>query len=310
MMEHTYESASQDVKRVIATKADPDTAINLCLSSRNNRRICQERLSTQEKSKICLGNDKTAAKCDDIPMFSQRQFLALVPRQIEVVDGVLIGNIHEFYPQNYKLSTEGFSVALYKAKLMNTICAVIRPGFLLRQSKDQLNLPPYIDTGIIDRVIQGFTDSLATVDLATGKQNCSIDIKFTNGKPRDDQNSSIALLQVQFGTIYTDEIIFWHFSLEVFSATDPSGILEAIRHDEYLTILANEFEMYPPGPAGDEYVFQFIRDVRYPGANGVDDLTIVQISRLIKVLFDHGIFHQIEVSIADIVERDSVDIKL
>jgi hypothetical protein len=71
-----------------------------------------------------------AIKCDKIPMFFDRQFLSLVPQNIEIFKDDAIQLTHQFYSQNYKLPNEGNAIALRKAKLVNMICAVIRPEFL------------------------------------------------------------------------------------------------------------------------------------------------------------------------------------
>ena len=152
----SYETASADVKQSIISRTDPETARALCQANRQSREICQNRLSIQDKSRICLKNSKAAAECDLIPMFSQQQFLSLVPKNILMHPDDPIHNTYEFYPQGYKLPTEGFAVALRKAKIMNTICAIIRPDFFLSNSIQRPPLPAYMDAGFLDQVRAGY----------------------------------------------------------------------------------------------------------------------------------------------------------
>jgi hypothetical protein len=155
-----YAKTDAGVKQVILTQSDPETARSLCQVDNRHRRICRDNLLIQEKTRICLGNDKVAAECDLIPMFSQRQFFALITKNIEIFPNDPNQFTHNFYSQNYKLPTEGYSTALYKAKLMNTICAITRPHFLLTDQAKQLKLPAYIDTSLLDLVMTAFARNI------------------------------------------------------------------------------------------------------------------------------------------------------
>lgn len=156
-MEGLWQAAPTDIKQSIIQQADPKTARSLCRLNRQSREICQNRLAPKDKYRICLGNTKTATECDQIPIFSQQQFLSLIPKDILIYADDPIQLTHEFYSQNYKLPSEGFATSLRKAKLMNTICAIIRPEFLLTPTAKQLLLPPYVDTTLIDTIIRHFS---------------------------------------------------------------------------------------------------------------------------------------------------------
>jgi len=84
----------------------------------------------------------------------------LIPPTIEIYENEPLQLRHEFYSQNYKLPTEGFTEALYKAKIINTICALIRPKVLQEYAKEMPPLPPYVDAGLMDRAIASHNEIL------------------------------------------------------------------------------------------------------------------------------------------------------
>ena len=102
------------------------------------------------KAQMCLLSDNMAKECDTVPMYSRNQFQALVPKQIEIFHDDPLQLRHEFYSQNYKLETEGFAQALYKARVINTACALMRPQVLIEYADKLPLLPPYMDASLLD----------------------------------------------------------------------------------------------------------------------------------------------------------------
>lgn len=146
----SWQTASGDVKQSIIARADPPTVRNFCQADRNSREICRDRLPAVVKYRSCLDSSESAQECDKISMFSRPQFLNVVPPQISIIPDDELQLTHEFYSQKYKLKTEGFSEALYKAKIINTICAIIRPH-ILRTYRDKMGaIPPYVSAEMID----------------------------------------------------------------------------------------------------------------------------------------------------------------
>ena len=154
-----YETTDVVTKQNIISQASPVDAINLCQADRRSRQACDS-LPISEKVRICLSNDQNASKCDSIPMFSRIQFLSLIPPQIQVYEDDNLQLTHEFYPLNYKLSTEGFSVAMYKARLMNTICAAMRPEVLITYIDQLPPLPPYVNADVIDSIMTNYINAV------------------------------------------------------------------------------------------------------------------------------------------------------
>jgi hypothetical protein len=89
----------------------------------------------------------------------------LVPVNIEIYPNDQVQLTHQFYSQNYKLPTEGFTVALRKAKIMNTVCAVLRPDFLLSEAAKGLELPAYIDSSLLDEVVKDYLKVLKAPEV-------------------------------------------------------------------------------------------------------------------------------------------------
>jgi len=150
-----YQTTDRITKQNIVSQAQPTDAISLCQVDSRSRQACDS-LPISEKVRICLINDQNASKCDSIPMFSRFQFLSLIPPQILVHDDDPLQPIHEFYSQNYKLPTEGFSVAMYKARLMNTICAAMRPEILIKYADRFPPMPPYMNVDVIESIVANY----------------------------------------------------------------------------------------------------------------------------------------------------------
>jgi hypothetical protein len=149
----SWETSSSDVKQSIISRADPETARRLCQTDRKSRETCRDRLPADVKFRFCLDSSTSAKECDLIPMFSRQQFLRLIPPQIEIFADEPLQLRHEFYSQNYKLPDEGFSEALRKAKVINTICVLIRPHILIEYGNQMGDLPPYIDATKLDEAV-------------------------------------------------------------------------------------------------------------------------------------------------------------
>jgi len=143
-----FATINNDIIQLLIEAADPETAMSLCQVNRKTRSVCLNKLSLTEKIRIGFDSIETARKSDLIPLFSRGQFLKLIPENLASYSDTEL--THDLYLRKYKLSSEGYSTAIYKARLMNTICALLRPRFLF-DTIGKLTLPVYVDTSLIDR---------------------------------------------------------------------------------------------------------------------------------------------------------------
>lgn len=81
-MQELWHKASTDIKQSIIQAADPQTARSLCQLNSQSRHICRTKLTPQTKYRVCLDDDNAAVECDQIPMFSKRQFISVIPKNI------------------------------------------------------------------------------------------------------------------------------------------------------------------------------------------------------------------------------------
>jgi hypothetical protein len=153
---------------------DLDGALNLCQVDGASRRACGQ-LDPVVKADLCLRNDTLARRCDEIPIYSRDQFLALIPPFIEIEVDDPLQLRYEFYSQNYKLPTEGFAEALLKAKTLNTVVALLRPFDLLKYGDRFPPLPPYISAFTLDEALKTFKE----LDVARPGEDYYIVIEAT-----------------------------------------------------------------------------------------------------------------------------------
>jgi hypothetical protein len=187
----SWETSSTDVKQSIIARAAPPETRRLCQLDRQSREICRDRLPAEVKFRSCLDSSAAAKECDKIPMFSKQQFLQLIPPQIAVYPNDPLQFTHEFYSQKYKLPDEGFSQALRKAKIINTLCALIRPSFLVQYGKNLPPLPAYVDVDLVDRTISNYIK--VRNDLKT-KRASTLDINIratSSSMPKTDATITI-----------------------------------------------------------------------------------------------------------------------
>jgi hypothetical protein len=276
----SYVHTDAGVKQVILTQADPETARRLCRADSRHRKICRDNLPIQEKTRICLGNDKAAAECDLIPMFSQRQFFALIPKNILIFPEDEVQLTHEFYSQQYKLPTEGYSVALYKAKLINTICAITRPDFLLTDQAKRLELPPYIDTSLLDAVITDFVRN-----SEKGRDDNSYFEITVNSSNNRENHVGLQLNYYQHELSHKLELS--DFTLSIVGANlqeDFTRIKQAIDSDKYLVTLHDSIIM----AASAEFLY-------LPTNKSINAF---KLSRVLKILFDAGYYREVIFTVA------------
>lgn len=294
-MRHSWETASADVKQLIIQSADPQTARNLCSLDDRSTELCQNRLQTADKYRICLDGSNGADECDKMSIFSERQFLASVPEKIEIFTEDPVQMTHRFYSQTYKLSNEGFAVALRKAKLMDTICAIIRPEFLLMPETAELPIPSYVDTAILDVVAQEYAkfnaDSLPTPESGFGTW---IPLKHkTSGAQIDIQN----FYRVGHKTPFR---IYFDINKMVFE--DITKFFGMVKEDAYIhPVLKRRV---------DDAIFSGKYTITMAG-RGISgkQLNVFQLSRFLKIAFDLGYYQEPEV-IAGVNAKESIRIKL
>lgn len=175
-----WQTASMDVKQSIISQGDPQTVRRLCQSNRQSRELCRDRLPAEIKFRSCLDSKEAAQECDRIPMFSRQQFLRLIPPQIEIFADEPLQLRHDFYSQNYKLKTEGFSEALRKAKIINTLVALSRPNVLLKDADQLPALPAYIDADKLDQLLSFYKESADRYKADLGEDRFAITITAQN----------------------------------------------------------------------------------------------------------------------------------
>lgn len=141
----SWETASNDVKRLIFRNLPVQARTSLCQSTKTNREFCRDKLPLNDKIETCLKYNTWAQNCDKIPMFSREQFFDFIPATIAIYPEDPIQLTHEFYSQNYKLSSEGFAEALFKARVLNKICAISRPDYFADDPSRFETLPPYVN---------------------------------------------------------------------------------------------------------------------------------------------------------------------
>lgn len=276
--DQSYATVSADVRKLIIETADPNAARRLCQTDIYHRTFCQQRLTAKSKSRICLDSTGAAQECDLIPMFSQRQFLELIPKNIEIFAEDPVHNTYEFYPQGYKLPTEGFAVALRKAKLMNTICAIIRPEFLFAQSTLQLEIPAYIDAKLLDDVRKAYTT--ASTWRHQEERQLSLGIVLY----KKDATDYISI-HIQYFAGEQLDIVDALFVLENSSSGAKNSIADAAASDNFLRsimdLVANDMD-------NDSSSIPDYWSLILPTETQINAF---RLSRLIKIAFDTGYHH-------------------
>jgi hypothetical protein len=264
----SYANASSDVKRSIIQRAEPAAVRRLCQTDRRSREFCRERLPAAEKFRLCLDDGKSAEECDLVPMFSKQQFLSLVPAQIEIFAEDAVQVTHQFYSQKYKLPTDGFAVALLKAKLMNTICAVIRPEFLVSTAAQELEIPKYLDMGLLDAVVQAYSKNMA---IDTGDKFFSVRVTL------QDILQDKIIIDAMYD--YDDETktmisIESYVDIRRLIVSQRFAFNQAVNDDPFLQ------SHYPV--LTERHLFELMN-------NG---LNVFRLSRFLKIAFDMGYFYQ------------------
>lgn len=232
-------------QRNLVTQAainDPRDALSLCQIDNRYRYVCGQ-LPNETKFKVCLDNNDNAKECDKVPVFSKQQFLRLIPPQIEIFPEEPLQLRHEFYSQNYKLKTEGFSESLRKAKVINTLVALSRPDVLLKYADQLLPLPAYIDAGQIDQLLSFYREIVS--DFVKNPTDSNFNITITA------QSSSMPEIEVSI-----DFWLWWRPDAFQF-------ILE---------IQSNIFNSQKLGTINDKYVNRHFRAGQYQGAAGDVDI--------------------------------------
>lgn len=216
-----------------AATNDPEDAVALCQSDNRFRRACKE-LSAQSKFQLCLHSGKTAQECDNVPMYSRAQFLALIPPVIEIFEDEPLQLRHEFYSQNYKLSTEGFAQALYKAKVINTICALIRPKVLKERIDEMGPLPAYIDAALLDRAIRTYEEAVEIADRIREVLQFHVEIRSTMN------NGDVVSMTLMYSYI-NSWIGFWvTLSTERDDYQDLKSIIDPFVSKDYEVVMSKD----------------------------------------------------------------------
>lgn len=298
-MQHSWYTTPADVKQLIVSAADPQTARSLCQLDDEARRVCRDYVPAQQKYRICLGGGEAAAECDGIPMFSERQFVALVPQRIEIYTEDPVQMTHQFYSQTYKLSGEGFAVSLRKAKLMNTICAAVRPEFLLTSEAALLPLPAYVDTTVLDTVIREYVKFLGTPDP---KAVLAIVVTLNHNVEKDARIKLLVYHTVydQHHDLYKAEL----YANEIFQR-DVEVFINKLNRDEYIPF--NFRTSITMRKFGDRYIIPR-STLAFP--KGLIPINVFHISRLLKIAFDMGYYYTPIFSLIDDKDAEIMRVEL
>lgn len=261
-------------------------AINYCKTDNATRRACQ-RLPLDDKVHMCFSNQGMNPRaCDNIPAFTKEQFQRLIPEQIEVVEDERVTFNHEFYPQHYKLKTEGFSEALHKARLINTICAIARVQLLSEYPDLIESLPPYIDKDLIIRVVQEFRNWLSVAPDSGEWTIFAINITLSNGIDHP------FMIKIRYEQMYNGDVRNREFRRvwEVGGGSDAWFDFADDRPETHvISIIEREI-------ADDKFLkdrrlnYGHIELTRYY----IDSINVVALSRLLRILFNHGYAYSVE----------------
>ena len=277
----SYATTSSDVRQIIISQAEPQAARQACQLDRRHREICQQRLTAKNKSRICLDSTGAAQECDLIPMFSQRQFLELIPKNILIYAEDPVHNTFEFYPQGYKLATEGFSVALRKAKLMNTICAIVRPNFLFMESTLQLDIPAYLDAVLLDTLKKEYS----TTYEHSLKKPFYIIIRLYNFNSSEYLNILISYYELK--NLQEPTMMLASFNVDKLSTSSNELFFEAVKQDKYLERFVENAQYQRNTVVPHRYSFNFEGDT----------LNVFHLSRFIKIALDQGYYYNCKLDI-------------
>jgi hypothetical protein len=300
MKAESWSTASSDVKQHIINRVDPSTARSLCQTNKNSRRVCQQRLSASKKYELCLKSAEDDSECDAIPMFSKAQFLSLIPKNIVIYAEDDIQLTHEFYSQNYKLPNEGFAVALRKAKIINTACAVFRPDFMLTSAARQLLLPSYVDASLVDAT----TKAYASIN-GVNNHFLTITLRLYN---KQDDNAKAA--EIVFFVIYDSDSDIEDLKLEMDDARiDLRYIIGSENQDFRTRVARDEFiaALNPPQVL-DSKVHQSARQMHplimyhrdNQGYQSRDKpLNVFYLSRFLKIALDMGYYYGAKLEVED-----------
>lgn len=288
-MQHSWYTASSDVKQLIVKAANPPTARSLCQLDDQSTELCRTRLQAADKYRICLDGANGAAECDGMSMFSQQQFLSAVPVNIKIFTEDPVQLTHEFYSQNYKLADEGFALALRKAKLMNTICAIIRPEFLLTEEAKTLPIPPYVDTTLLDAVAREYvrfdTDPQTTYESSFEE---TIVIKHK------DLDAEIKIEAVYHGGHKTPSRVYFYFKGVLITGIEP--FFKMIERDEFIDPMLKKRVR-----ESSHTHYTIGMSMYYTRSTG--QLNVFQVSRFLKIVFDLGYYRDATATIISVSKK-------
>lgn len=164
---------------------------------------------------------------------------------------------------------------------MNTICAIVRPEFLLTPTAKQLSLPPYVDTELIDNVMSEFSKHLMEVtpygmniflDNASATSRISIGSFYNGGLGNVHEGPMNAELNVRGLTIENKRKF-------------AERVVQDDRISEYIKEKARLMLMNP----GNSLISLIEPTVMI--------LNVFQLSRLLKIAFDLDHYHNATLSI-------------
>ena len=294
-----YVTLGRDALQTLVRNANPPTARQLCQANRYTRQTCNQQLSIPEKTRICLKDGEAAKECDKIPMITEQQFKLIIPKNIEVFADDPLQLRREFYSQLYKLTTDGFTEALYKAKLMNTICALLRPDINLEYSPVMPQLPLYVDAGIVRLNDQLFR---AVMKLP---HNHFISVRlYDKILPIYTNLNHTALFRISFIS-RQGSLIFSGLSLVV--KHEDQGVIQTYVNgfnDPFIGMYSNDIYLRKDKNRIGEYLTRLVINTRM--GDEFELLNVFRISRMLKILFDLGICKAAKLTIENTGDKDNL----
>lgn len=289
----TFRDTDLIVKQTIAKQLLQQNVgtIRYCQTNRGARVACQQ-LPPEDKIKLCFSRQGGYAReCDKIPAFTKEEFQRWVPTQIEAREDSYLLFEHEYYPQNYKLAIEGFSEAMYKAYLLNTICAILRVPMFIKYPDRMPPLPPYIDQTLIANAIRDYQIAIA--------QNVGSEYYYT-------KDLNIFGIKLQFSTrqgIYCMIFVVYRYKGLVrddFQHWVTYGHFGGPNHRTISPLIIEEFKRDKFIGAEKSFVSMVDRrtvDFSFGGKNASFLPNVLVISRMIKILFDNGFSYAVKINV-------------
>jgi hypothetical protein len=282
------------VKRKIAEKLlqGGSGTIRYCQTDRGTRRACQL-LPIETKINLCFERQHGLARqCDKIPAFTKAEFEELIPKDREVREDDELLFSHDYYPRRYKLATEGFSEAMYKARWINTICAIARVQMFLEYSDLIPPLPIYVDRALIQEAVTTFdyvnaTENTDDYRVWTSSSVFAATFTFSDGKGYGFR----LILNQYYSGHSTDDMPFklWSTEGQLLQLKQTQQVYQVLQ-DLQADPLVKKYRNYIDQRTGNGESINFLHLM---GITPIAPPNVFAISRVVKIFLDNGFGYSI-----------------